>query len=307
MFDPNSPQALAISNLFIITLLIAAVIFLIVTGLVIYIAIRFRRREGEGEPRQNFGHTKLEIGWTVAPTLVLAVLFVLTIGGMREASPAVGEGRAPDIIVMADQWWWEVRYPASGVVTANEIHLPVGKRMLVHLESDDVIHDLWIPKLGRKMDVVPGHPNDVWLEADTRGIYQGACAEYCGVEHARMLVYAIAQPQTEFDAWLAAQSRPAPAIPTIGSVARGAQLFAQQTCISCHALNGTAAKAQVGPDLTHVASRLTLAAGTLTNTPANLAAWIKNPQQYKPGAKMPDLRLTDDQVQALVDYMETLK
>lgn len=313
MFDPKSPQGLAISNLFVLTLLIAAVIFLLVTVLVLFIGVRFRKRKGEDdEPKADFGRTKLELAWTAAPTLLLAVLFVFTIQGMGNANPDVQQGTQPDLLVIAHQWWWEIRYPQANAVTANEIHLPTGKRMLAHLESGDVIHDLWIPEIGRKMDMVPGQPNDVWLEADKVGVYLGACAEYCGVEHARMLIRAIAQPPADYDAWLSAQAKAAPPIPTTGNAARGAQIFGQKTCISCHTLNGAiingiTANARIGPDLTHVAGRQTLAAGTLENTPANMAKWIKDPQIIKPGSLMPDLQLTDDEVNALVDYMETLK
>lgn len=307
MFHPASPEALAISNVFILTLIIAGVIFLLVTGLVLYIAFRYRHKDGQAEPRANFGLTKLEIGWTVGPTVLLAVLFIFTIDSMGQADPAVGQGRQPDIIVTGHQWWWEIQYPTLGITTANEIHLPTGRAMLTRVESDDVIHDLWIPQIARKIDMLPGQPNNVWLQASAPGIYLGACAEYCGTQHAKMLVRAIAQPQAEFDAWAKAQSRPAPHLTTGATEVRGQQLFQQKTCISCHAINGAAANAQVGPDLTHIASRQTLAAGVLLNTPPNLAAWIRNPQQIKPGSHMPNLHLTDDEVNALVAYMETLK
>ncbi len=308
MLNPNSPQALSISNLFLIALAFGALIFVIVTGLVIYIAVRFRRRSEGEEPRQDFGRTPLEIGWTVGPALILLVLFILTVKGMEDAEPAVGSGTQPNITIIAHQWWWEIGYPGTSVITsANEIHLPAGERMLVHLELADVIHDLWIPQLGPKKDMIPGQPTDVWLEADKPGVYLGQCAEYCGVAHGQMLIRAIAQPRDEFDAWLASQSTPAQAFPSTGSIGQGASLFQQRTCISCHAINGTQANAQVGPNLTHLASRQTLAAGTLDNTPDNLAHWLKDPQGVKPGNHMPNLQLTEDQVNALVAYLESLK
>ncbi len=307
MFNPDSPQGLAISNLFVLTLLIAAGIFLLVAGLVVYASICYRRKPGQGEPYQNFGIPKLEVGWTVAPAVLLLGLFGVTFVGMGNADPAVEKDRAPDIIVTGYQWWWGVSYPQAGVISANEIHMPAGKRMLVRLIGGDVIHDLWIPRLGRKMDMVPGHPNEMYMQADTPGVYIGACAEYCGVQHSKMLIRAVVQTPTEYDAWLKTHSAPAPAHPDAAFALRGQQLFQQKTCISCHAINGTAANAQIGPNLTHVASRQTLAAGVLQNTPENMAAWIKNPQQIKPGSYMPNLRLTDDEIKALVAYMETLK
>ena len=306
MFDPKSPQALAISDLFVITLLIAAGILLLVTGLVLYIAFRYRYKPGMGEPPQNFGHTPLEIGWTAGPVLILAVLLVLTVIGMAQSDPEVKAQQQPDLTVTAHQWWWEIRYTQSGIVTANEVRLPVGRRMLVRLDSADVVHDLWIPELARKMDMTPGHPTTIWLQADKPGVYPGACAEYCGVQHAKMGILAIAQPQAEFDAWVRQQTQ-VPAQPTSGSAARGLQEFKEETCISCHAINGVATTPHAGPDLTHIASRRTLAAGVLENTPFNLGRWLQNPQAIKPGSYMPNVQLTKEEVQTLVDYMETLK
>jgi cytochrome c oxidase subunit 2 len=299
MFDSISHQAQAISNLFILTLLIATVILLLVTGLVLYASFRYRSRPGDGEPRQVFGHRNLEIAWTAAPAVLLAVLAVLTLYTMRLADPAVGASAQPDVVITGHQWWWEVRYPQSGVVTANEIHLPVQRKMLAEIDSADVIHSFWVPQLGRKMDAIPGHPNHLWLEADTSGTYLGTCAEYCGTQHAWMRIRVIVQPPAEFDAWLHQQQQP-PAIPTIAEAAQGKKLFEQKTCIACHTRG-------IGPDLTHVGSRETLAAGVLDNTPANMATWLKNPQAVKPGSDMPDFNLTDSEIKALVAYLEASK
>jgi cytochrome c oxidase subunit 2 len=191
-------------------------------------------------------------------------------------------------------------------VTANEIHLPVGKRMLLQLEGGDVIHDFWVPQLGRKMDMIPGHTNWLWVEPTQTGTFLGACAEYCGAEHAWMRIRVIVQPQAEFDAWLRQQTQAA-VTPTGGDAAQGAMLFQQQTCASCHAVAGTGANAQVGPNLTHFGGRDTIAAGVLDNTPDNLAKWLKDPQSVKPGSHMPDLQLTNDQIRALVAYLEAQK
>jgi cytochrome c oxidase subunit 2 len=309
MFDPASPFALAISNLFVFTLIIAALILALVTGLVIYIAIRYRARPGEPEPQPVFGHNRLEIAWTVGPIIILAILLVLAIDVSGKADPSA-EGKQPDIEVIGHQWWWEVRYPQSKVVTANEIHMPVGKPMLIRLESADVVHNLWIPKLGRKMDLNPvgsGSKSLVYLQADAPGTYQGACGEYCGTEHAWMLIRAVAQPQADYDAWIKSQQANVSFPTGTNSVAQGAQLFQQKTCISCHAINGTSANAQAGPNLTHFASRQTIGAGVLPNTPSDLAKWLADPQSIKPGSYMPNVQLTPDQVKAMVDYLETLK
>ena len=304
-FNPNSPQAQAIADLFAWNLVIAAIIFALVFGLTIYIAIRYRGQPGQGEPPQFFGHSKLEIAWTLAPALLLLVVFGFTVGTMRAADPPVGD-QSPDLVVTGYQWWWRVEYPAAGAVTANEIHIPVGKRLLVRLEGGDVIHDFWVPQLGPKRDMVPGHSNHLWIEADAPGIYLGACAEYCGNQHAWMRLRVIAQPQAEFDAWQQQQLQ-APAPPAGGDAAQGAQIFQQRTCANCHAIAGTPATAHAGPDLTHVASRQTLGAGVLDNTPDNLMKWLADPQAVKPGNHMPSLRMTEEELRALVAYLESLR
>ena len=304
VFNPVSPEGKAISDLFLVVLVICGVILAVVTGLVAYSLIRSRARAGAGEPRQVFGNRRLEILWTVVPFLMLVWIFALTVQAMRISDPA--EVGSPDLTVIGHQWWWEVRYAKSGVVTANEIHIPAGERMSVRLESADVIHDFWAPQLARKMDMVPGLTNHIWLQADRPGTYLGACAEYCGAEHAWMRFLVIADPPAEFAAWAAHQAQPAPA-PATGPAERGRKLFLQMTCVNCHAIRGVAALANAAPDLTHLASRRTLAAGILQNTPADLARWLKNPQTIKPSCKMPNLNLTDAQVSDLVSFFEGLR
>ena len=306
VFDPRSPGSLAIANLFVITLVMGLVILTLVTALVLWSAYRYRARGEDGEPRQRAGIRRLEIGWTVGAFLIILVVFVLTVRTMQAADPGVEGQPADDVVITGYQWWWAVRYPQAGVVTANEIHLPAGQRVLARLESADVIHDFWVPQLGRKLDMTPGEPAHLWLQADTPGVYLGACAEYCGAEHAWMRLRVVVQPPAEFDAWLRQQAQPAPN-PTGGDAARGAQLFQTMTCASCHAIAGTPAQARVGPDLTHLASRTTLASGVLDNTPDNLRRWLANPQAIKPGTYMPDTQLSDADVRALAAYLETLK
>jgi cytochrome c oxidase subunit 2 len=305
-FLPQSPQAQSIANLFGIITIIAFLILILVTGLVIFAMIRFRSR-GSLEPQsETHDQTRLEITWTALPILLLAVVFGLTISTMQKSDPAAASGQSPDVIVIAHQWWWEIHYPKSGVITANEIHMAAGQRYLFQFESADVIHDFWVPQLGRKIDMIPGHPNQMFLQADQVGTYSGTCAEYCGAEHAWMRIRVLVQSTNDFNGWLQAQAK-VPAIPTSGDAAQGAQLFQQLTCANCHAIAGTPAQANIGPDLTHIASRQTIGSGVLDNNPQTLLAWIDNPQAIKPGVRMPDLGLTTQQLQELVAYMETLK
>lgn len=252
VFYSESPQASAISDLFIIVLIVCAIIFLIVTAMVSVSLIRFRHQLGSTDPRPRYGNWKLETTWTVIPFLVLIWLLTLTARGMKQSDPA--PDRKPDLLVISHQWWWEARYPQTGVVTANEIHIPVGVTWLLTLESADVIHDFWVPRLGPKMDVVPGHPNHLWLEADKPGIYLGTCSEFCGAQHAQMHFLVFAQTAAEFEVWQKQQEKPVAHLLSESSK-KGSKLFQQLTCINCHTINGTNAKGQAAPDLTHFASR----------------------------------------------------
>lgn len=306
IFDPDSPHARAIFNLGLVSGVIFAGIFAIVTSLVVYALMRFRWREGAEDPPQYPGNRAIEITWTAIPCVIVAFLFALTARAMSVADPPPAPD--PDITVVGHQWWWEIRYPKLGVVTANEIHVPIGKAFSVRLDSMDVLHEFWVPELGRKMTAVPGHPNHIWLEADTPGSYLGVCTEFCGTEHAWMHFLVIAEPQNDFETWVAAQRQPArPPVADDGPAAKGATLFQQLSCASCHAIQGTAANARVGPDLTHFAGRRQLGAGVADNTAANLRRWLANPQLVKPGVLMPDFKFTAEQVTELAAYIETLK
>ncbi len=307
LYAPNSPEAVAINHLFLIVGVIMIAILALVTVLVFYAGFRYRRRPGEGEPPQIFGRKNVEIAWTVGPLAIVIFIFIITMRTMPRADPPPAADDPPALLIIAHQWWWEAHYLQSHVVTANEIHIPAGKQLLVELRSADVIHDWWVPQLGRKMDAIPGHPNHFWIEANKPGTYPGRCAEYCGREHAWMRIRVIAQPRAQFDQWEQHQLE-IPQKPTTGEAAEGAKLFEKQlTCASCHRVAGTDAKAAIGPDLTHVASRETLAAGRLTNTPSNLRKWLTNPQAVKPGCNMPNFQLTKNQVDELAAYLETLK
>ncbi len=304
VFHSESPQASTISDLFIIVLIVCAIILLIVTAMVIVSLVRFRHQPGSPDPKPRYGNWKLETTWTVIPFLVLIWLLTLTARGMKQSDPA--PDRKPDLLVISHQWWWEARYPQTGVITANEIHIPVGVTWLLDLESADVIHDFWVPRLGPKMDVVPGHPNHLWLEADKPGSYLGTCSEFCGAQHAQMHFLVIAQPEAEFEAWQKQQERPA--APLVTKAAKeGARIFQQLTCVSCHTVNGREVKNQDDPNLTHFASRGTFGAVLLPNTPENLSRWLKNPQDIKPAVLMPNLKLTDAQVGDLTAYLESLQ
>jgi cytochrome c oxidase subunit II len=304
-FNPFSPQASTISGLFIMALIFMGVILLVVTVLVIYASYRYRagRQEG-GEPVQIHGNRKFEIMWTVAPGMLVLVLFLFTLRAMHLSDPPVPPGRQPDLIVTGHQWWWELQYPKSGVLAANEIHIPVGKTLLLRILGADVIHSFWVPQLGRKMDAIPGHPNHVWLRADKPGTYLGTCSEYCGAQHAWMRIQVIAQTQADFDRWQREQQK-IPPLPTSGLAAQGLEFFKTKTCDTCHTLQGVKKGPAIGPDLTHLFMRKTLGTGILQNTPENLARWLKDPPAVKPGIHMPDFDLTDSEVNALVAYLET--
>lgn len=302
VFSPQSPQASAIVDLFYIVLVICAGVFVIVTYLVTHSLARFRSRSQQLEPSQVGGHKTLELVWTVGPLVLVIWIFVLTVRGMSRADP-VKENRPPDLTVTGHQWWWEIHYK-SGAVVANEIHIPVGEKLLVQVDSTDVIHAFWVPQLARKIDMIKGHPNQIWLQADHPGTYLGVCAEYCGTEHAWMRFLVVVDPAAEFNDWEQQQLRSAPASL---AVMRGARLFQQMTCVNCHAIKGTGAQMRVGPDLTHVGSRQQIGAGILDNTPANMTKWLKNPQAIKSGVLMPNPGLTDAQAADLAAYFAMLK
>ncbi len=306
MFASYSPEAYDINNLFLKFLILAGVIVALVAGLVVVGAIRFRSKKRPEEPPQIFGNKKLEITWTVIPFLILVFFFILTLKAMIEINTPVGKDPKPDIIIIAHQWWWDMRYPEYKIITANELHIPVGKKLLMAVKSADVIHDWWVPDLGRKIDAIPGRTNYTWIQADSAGTYLGTCAEFCGAEHAWMRIKVIAQAPYKFNQWVHNQQQ-VPPQPKDSTAILGEMLFQKETCGDCHAIAGTPANAHVGPDLTHIASRTTILSGRLTNTRENLTRWLSNPQKVKPGAHMPDFRFNKNQLNELVTYLEGLK
>jgi len=301
-FDPVTRQGLDVSNLFGLELIISALLLALVLGWLILALVRFRAAPGDtAEPAQVHGNRRLEIAWTVAPAITLTIVFILVIQTMN-AVDAAGPG-AQRLQVIGHQWWWEYQFPDLGVTTANELHLPVGTELTLELESRDVIHSFYVPRFGMMRDLVPGKTNRMALRIDRPGTYDGACTQYCGLQHAWMRQRIIAEPRDQFDAWIAAQR--APASP---SNAAGQQVFLRNTCVSCHAIRGLPASAQVGPDLTHFGSRQTLGAGVAENTPENLRQWLLNPHEIKPGVLMPGFgSLPEQDLSALVDFLEGLQ
>ncbi len=303
---PHSPQVQAIATLFTQFLVVAAVVFLSVCGLITYCVVRYRARQSGEEPPQHAGSRGLEVTWTVIPLLIVLVLFVLTLRTMAFVDAPQNPARDPDLVITGHQWWWEARYPGAPVtpaITANEIHIPVGRRLLARIESADVIHDFWAPQLARKIDAIPGRPSYIWLQADAPGTYEGTCSEFCGMQHAGMHFRVIAEPEPAFMAWLEHQA--APPSPPTGLAAEGASLFIERKCGDCHAVSPADTRSLIGPPLTHVAGRKLLS-GDRPLTAQNLALWITSPQAIKPGNRMPDQQLPAAEVQALTAYMEVL-
>ena len=317
------PPAEAIASLGWVVGAIAFVILIGVEAALVWTAWRYRASRLSGPPGQLEGMTRLEIAWTAIPIVILAVVFVLMVGTMREISSsavaAVTSGPAAlRVRAIGWQWWWEFRYPRDGgeTVTANELHIPVGAPVDLDLESHDVIHSFWVPELAGKMDLIPGRTNRLRLYAAHAGTYAGQCSEFCGVEHAWMRITVVADEPAEFARWLELQAAPrtppAPVSPPSGeriftALAQGERVFTSSVCSSCHTIRGTPAAGLAGPDLTHVGARRTLAAGALANDAASLRAWIADPQRYKPGALMPRVPLSDADLDALVVYLGSLR
>ena len=303
----DGPIAREADQLWDVTFAIAVVIFFIVELLLVYTIVRFRARPGV-EAKQFHGNTKVEVVLTVIPALILAGLAVPTVRTIFDFAEKP-EGSL-EITVRARQFWWEYEYKPEGtetpVITANEMHIPVGKPVFLTLEGDDVIHSFWVPKLAGKQDVVPGRINTLSIEADKPGSYWGQCTEYCGLSHANMRLRVIAHPEDEFDDWLTDQAEVAES-PTDSLASEGEQLFLEGECINCHAVGGTDAQSRVGPDLTHFGSRDTFAGAMFDNTTDNLRRWLDDPPAMKPGAKMPDYGLTTQEIDALVAYLQTLE
>jgi cytochrome c oxidase subunit II len=300
VLHPVGPAAERIAYLWWFMFIVLAIVFIIVMALTM-IAI-FRRPAGNSTA-PALGNKFIVISGIILPSIILIVLLILSVYASL-ALKAPSEGMR--IQVIGHQWWWEIHYPEYRISTANEIHIPVGKPVLIELSSADVIHSFWVPNLGGKMDMLPGHTNLFSIESRKPGIFRGQCAEFCGLQHALMAFEVVVLPPDEFDEWLAAKQQPVPE-PATPWLQRGREVFFEAACHNCHAIRDTPADGLIGPDLTHIGSRVSLGSGILRNNRGNLAGWIANPQPLKPGNRMPPSYLSTDDLHALVDYLETLK
>ena len=305
---PRGEAAQISDDVFMTTVKWAAIVFVLIEGGLLFTIIKFRGRPGDPEPAQIHGNTALEVVWTAIPALVLAMIAVPTIRAIFQLAETPGDDPL-EVEVIGHQWWWEFRYPDLGIVTAGEMHVPVGRTIDLTLTAADVLHSFWIPQFAGKRDVFPKRPSYIWFRADSVGNYTGQCAEFCGVQHGRMGFRVVAEDAGAFDAWVAQQTAPAPAISDSANplAAKGKQVFAAAGCLGCHAMAGQPTErmtAMLGPNLSHVGSRGSIAGNMLENTDENLARWISRPQEVKEGSLMKLPReLAADEVQALVAYL----
>jgi cytochrome c oxidase subunit 2 len=320
IFDPASPPAESIRSLAVLVLAITGVIFVVVEGILIYAVIRFRRRvdAGTAEPPQVYGSKPIEIAWTAAPALIVFVLVLVTARTLWEVNvppPQPGEGdNTLFVTVVGRQWWWEYNYDhyngrELGFTTANELHIPAGadgvaRPVYLSLKSADVAHSFWVPRLAGKTDVIPGRVNNMWFQTDQPGLYVGQCAEYCGMQHANMLIRVVVDSPGDFERWLEDEQKPAVEDPAAGA---GRTAFLAQSCVNCHRVRGTPAQGRYAPDLTHLMGRRTLASGMVENTPKNLGGWLADPQRIKPGCLMPAFGLGERERDDNVRYLLTLR
>ena len=306
MLFPRSDNNQVISGLFAPLTWLAIVIFIIVQGLLLYSVYRFRVRDDDDSiPPQVHGNTRLEIAWTIAPSIVVVIMLILTYQAMAKIEAAPPDD-ALRVRVIGHQWWWEVHYPDLDLVTANEIHIPIDRPVYFELESNDVIHSFWVPRLMGKRDLMPGSTNTIWFTPTEEGLYLGQCAEYCGTAHAQMRYHVVVESETAFNKWVARQRQDA--VEVTGDAAEGAQLFVSRACVTCHTIRGTDAIGTIGPDLTHVASRAFIAGGIMENNRDNVSAWLRDPLGLKPGNKMIlPIELSEEDIRLLTAYVMALK
>jgi cytochrome c oxidase subunit 2 len=310
IFAPVSTPAHAIADLSVLVLAVTAAIFIVVCGLLVYALVTFRRRPDDlREPAQVYGSNQVELAWTVVPALIVVVLFLATARVITSVQRADRPDGAVQVVAIGHQFWWEYRYPGSNVVTANELHVPVSDPAhptptTITLLSADTDHSFWIPRLAGKTDLIPNQINSTWIEPTETGLYLGQCAQYCGTQHAKMLLRVYVDSRAAFDAWIAEQGRPAHVDDTVAS---GRRIFQTTSCVNCHTIAGTAANGRFGPDLTHLMSRDTIASGIVPNTPGNIRRWIQNPDALKPGSRMPAMKLNDPDLDAVTVYLASLR
>jgi len=306
MLRTAGPGASRVEHFWWLLFGISAAVFFFVTAMLALAVVR-RRRPSQGDPGREaearWGHRFILVSGVVVPAVILSATFGVTLHEMTALARPLNRTRLT-VGVIGHLWWWEARYP-NGAVTANELHIPVGEPVRLELTTADVIHSFWVPQLQTKMDQIPGHINEMWLQANAPGRYRGQCSQFCGLQHAHMIFSVVAEPAGDFQAWEARQAEPA-AAPSGPSAASGLGVFTSNTCAGCHTIRGTSALATVGPDLTHLADRATLASGTIDNTQSDLARWITDPQGVKPGAIMPPTQLSPSDLADLVAYLQSL-
>ena len=311
IFSPDSTPAHSIFRLSIFELEIEGAIFVVVFSLLAYVVTKFRQRKSDddSEPPQVYGSNQMELAWTVLPVLIVVVLFLTTAQVIHRVQDAQRPAGTIEVTVVGHQYWWEYRYPQYDFVSANELHVPVSNAQhptptYLALLSADTDHSFWVPRLAGKTDLIPNHPNRTWIDPQETGLFLGQCSQYCGTQHAKMLQRVYVESREDFDRWVQNQQKPAVVDP---SAAAGGALFITKACFACHAIRGTIARGVVGPDLTHLMSRDTIASGSVPNTPENLRKWVRNPGTFKPGSLMPAQDVTDQELDQIVGYLLTLK
>jgi cytochrome c oxidase subunit 2 len=311
IFAPASTPASEILGLASLVIGVTALIFVCVCALLIYAVFRFRKRpdDDDSEPAQFYGSNQVEVAWTVIPILIVVVLFLATARVITSVQKAEPPADSIQVVAIGHQFWWEYRYPALGVVTANELHIPVSDSTrptptFITLLSADTDHSFWIPRLGGKTDLIPNRINSTWIDPYEPGLYLGQCAQYCGTQHAKMLLRVYVDSQDDFNRWVQQQREPAR---EERHITEGQRVFQSTACINCHAVSGTVAVGQFGPDLTHLMSRDTIGSGIVPNTIENLRAWVRNPESLKPGSRMPSMGLTEQDLNSVTAYLATLR
>jgi cytochrome c oxidase subunit 2 len=315
MFDPAATPAHSIFDLSMLVLGITLAIFLIVGGMLLYALIRFRQRpeDSSREPAQIYGSTQIELSWTVIPVLIVVMLFLTTTRVIMGTQGISKPDSTMDVTVIGHQFWWEYRYPKLGIVTANELHIPVSNPKsplptYLTMSSADVDHSFWVPRLAGKTDLIPNRVNTMWIDPPDAGLYLGQCAQYCGTQHAKMLLRVYAQSPADFAVWVSQQKKPAQTdFSGNPTAAEGQTVFMHNACINCHTISGTISNGRFGPDLTHLASRDTLASGAIPNNVENLRKWINEPDSIKPGSLMPPMHLNDHDLNAVTAYLAQLR
>src|SRR5438445_11554024 len=311
IFDPRSTPAESIRDHSYFVLAITGLIFLVVVTLLVYAVVKFRDKPltAGREPAQVYGSTQIELAWTIIPVLIVFVLFLATARVIHAIEDAQKPATAVEVTAIGHQFWWEYRYQALGVVTANELHVPVSDPAhptptFLKLLSADTDHSFWIPQLAGKTDLIPNRVNETWLDPHETGLFLGQCAQYCGTQHAKMLLRVYVDSPEDFKVWVRGQQQQAS---EDEKEAAGRRVFERTACLNCHAINGTNGTGRFGPDLTHLMSRRTIASGAAENNSQSLRLWIQNPDAIKPGSLMPAMKLSDAELDALVHYLETLQ